>query len=34
LLRQIAATDRPIDRLVCELYGRMEEEIGIVEASV
>ena len=31
LQRQIAATDRLIDRLVYELYGLTEEEIGIVE---
>jgi hypothetical protein len=29
--RQIEATDRQIDRLVYELYGLTEEEIGIVE---
>ena len=29
--RQIVATDRQIDRLVYELYGLTEEEIGIVE---
>jgi hypothetical protein len=29
--RQIGATDRQIDRLVYELYGLTEEEIGIVE---
>ena len=29
--RQIVATDRLIDRLVYELYGLTEEEIGIVE---
>ena len=29
--RQITATDREIDRLVYELYGLTEEEIGIVE---
>jgi hypothetical protein len=29
--RQIDATDREIDRLVYELYGLTEEEIGIVE---
>jgi hypothetical protein len=28
-LRQIAATDREIDQLVCELYGLTEEEIRI-----
>ncbi len=31
LQRQIDATDRQIDRLVYELYGLTEEEIGIVE---
>lgn len=31
LQRQIAATDRQIDRLVYELYGLSEEEIQIVE---
>jgi hypothetical protein len=31
LERQIAATDRQIDRLVYELYGLSEEEIQIVE---
>lgn len=31
LARQIEATDRQIDRLVYELYGLTEEEIGIVE---
>ena len=29
--RQIAATDREIDKLVYELYGLTEEEIAIVE---
>ncbi len=29
--RQIDATDRQIDRLVYELYGLTEEEIGIVK---
>jgi len=29
--RQIAATDRQIDAMAYELYGLMEEEIGIVE---
>jgi hypothetical protein len=29
--RQIEATVRQIDALVYELYGPMEEEIGIVE---
>jgi hypothetical protein len=33
LQRQIDATDRQIDRLVYELYGLSEEEIGIVEAA-
>jgi hypothetical protein len=32
LQRQIEATDGQIDRLVYELYGLTEEEIGIVEA--
>ena len=32
IARQIEATDRQIDRLVYELYGLTEEEIGIVEA--
>ena len=31
ITRQIEATDRQIDRLVYELYGLTEEEIGIVE---
>ena len=31
--RQIAATDREIDRLVYELYGLTDEEIRIVEES-
>ena len=31
LQRQIDATDQQIDRLVYELYGVTEEEIGIVE---
>ena len=31
--RQVEATDRQIDRLVYELYGLTEEEIGIVEAT-
>jgi hypothetical protein len=31
--RQIAATDREIDRLVYELYGLTEEEIRIVEGA-
>lgn len=29
--RQIDATDKEIDKLVYELYGLTEEEIGIVE---
>jgi len=33
LARRIEATDRQIDRLVYELYGLTEEEIGLVEAS-
>ncbi|MBI1878420.1 MAG: hypothetical protein HYR94_09370 [Chloroflexi bacterium] len=33
LQRQIAATDRQIDRLVYELYNLNEEEISIVEAG-
>jgi len=31
--RQIAATDREINRLVYELYGLTEEEIRIVEGA-
>jgi hypothetical protein len=31
LQRQIDATDRQIDRLLYDLYGLTEEEIGIVE---
>lgn len=31
LQRQIEATDKQIDQLVCELYGLTEEEIKIVE---
>ena len=31
LTRQVEATDASIDKLVYELYGLMEEEIGIVE---
>ena len=31
--RQIEATDGQIDRLVYELYGLTEEEIGIVEEA-
>ena len=30
---QIEATDRRIDRLVCELCGLTNEEIGIVEEA-
>jgi hypothetical protein len=33
LRRQIDATDRDIDRLVVELYGLTEEEIGLVEGT-
>ena len=33
LARRIEATDRQIDRLVYELYGLTEEEIGIVETA-
>jgi hypothetical protein len=33
LARRIEATDRQIDRLVYELYGLTEEEIGMVEAD-
>ena len=33
LQRQIAATDRQIDRLVYELYGLTEEEIALVEGA-
>jgi hypothetical protein len=33
LERQIEATDGQIDRMVYELYGLTEEEIGIVEAA-
>ena len=34
LLRwQIEAKDAAIDKLVYELYGRMEKEIGIVEGT-
>jgi len=33
LARRIEATDRQIDRLVYELYGLTEEEIGLVEAG-
>ena len=31
--RRIEATDRQIDRLVYELYGPTEEEIGLVVAK-
>jgi len=31
--RQIDATDREIDKLVYELYGLTEEEIGVVERN-
>ncbi len=31
--RQIDATDKQIDRLVYELYGLTEEEIGVVEGG-
>jgi predicted nucleic acid-binding Zn-ribbon protein len=33
LQRQIEATDKQIDRLVYELYGLTEEEIGIVKGK-
>ena len=33
LQRKIEATDRQIDKLVYELYGLTEEEIGIVEGT-
>jgi len=33
LARQIEATDAAIDKLVYELYGLTEEEIGIVEGN-
>jgi len=33
LQRQIEATDAAIDKLVYELYGLTEEEMGIVESS-
>ena len=32
--RQIKIADAQIDRLVYELYGVTEEEIGVVEGSV
>jgi hypothetical protein len=31
--REIEATDRQIDWLVCQLYGLTDDEIRIVEAS-
>jgi hypothetical protein len=31
--REIAATDEAIDKLVYELYGLTEEEVGIIEAG-
>ena len=31
--REIESTDRAIDKLVYELYGLSEEEIGIVEGG-
>ena len=31
--REIESTDRRIDRLVYELYGLTEDEIGIVEGK-
>jgi hypothetical protein len=34
LKAEIAKTDREIDRMVYELYGLTEEEIGIVEGSI
>jgi hypothetical protein len=34
LQRRIDATDSQIDRMVYELYGLTEEEIGIVEGQV
>jgi len=33
LQRQIEATDAAIDKLVYELYGLTDEEIGIVEGK-
>ena len=33
LLKDIAATDRLIDRIVYQLYGLTDEEIAIVEGS-
>jgi len=34
LQRQIAATDRQIDELVCELYGLTEDETRLVEGKL
>ncbi len=34
LKSQITLTNREIDRMVYELYGLAEDEIGIVEGSV
>jgi len=31
--RQIAATDKQIDQLMCELYGLTEDKIRIVEGG-
>jgi hypothetical protein len=31
LLKDIEATDRLIDRIVYQLYGLTEEEVGVVE---
>jgi hypothetical protein len=31
--RQIAATDKRIDQLVCELYDLTEDEIRVVEGE-
>ena len=33
IARRIEATERQIDRLVYELYGLTEKEIGLVEAG-
>ena len=33
LQRQIVATDRHIDRLVYDLYGLTDDEIGLVEKA-
>jgi len=33
LATQIAETDKEIDRLVYDLYGLSEEEVGVVEGS-